>query len=233
MLLMMIVVVVEVKARRSRVAREPGARLLVGRVAESHVPFAQPRSPRPVRQGGGRLGGWRLGLRLLLLGRVMVGGRLLLLLILLVLGVLDRRRCHRLVNRDPTPLLVQGATMEVAFADSATVRAVHGAPVPRHGLVDVVRTLGRVDVDGGAVERVGSLLHQAARDPVGLGLGLGLQLRLLLLSLPRRVLMVCLDRRFEDILEGYATACVNANRLYVDFFFFFFFLRLSFALRSN
>lgn len=76
-------------------------------------------------------------------------------------------------------------------------------------------------MNGGAVERVGSLLHQAARDPVGLGLGLGLQLRLLLLSLPRRVLMVCLDRRFEDILEGYATACVSAIDFIVDFLFFF------------
>lgn len=211
MLLVMIVVMMEMKARRCRVAREPGARLLVGRVAESHVPFAQPRSPRPVRQGGGGLGGWRLGLRLLLLGWMMMRRRLLLLLlllILLVLGVLDRRRGHRLVNSDPTPLLVEGAAMEVAFPDRAAVRSVHGAPVPRHRLVDVVRTLGRVDMNGGAVERVGSLLHQAARDPVGLGLGLGLQLRLLLLSLPRRVLMVCLDRRFEDILEGYATACV-------------------------
>lgn len=85
-------------------------------------------------------------------------------------------------------------------------------------------------MNGGAVERVGSLLHQAARDPVGLGLGLGLQLRLLLLSLPRRVLMVCLDRRFEDILEGYATACVSAIDFIVDFLFFFW---LSFALRSS
>lgn len=84
-------------------------------------------------------------------------------------------------------------------------------------------------MNGGAVERVGSLLHQAARDPVGLGLGL--QLRLLLLSLPRRVLMVCLDRRFEDILEGYATACVSAIDFIVDFLFFFFWL--SFALRSS
>lgn len=139
MLLMMIVMMMEMKARRRRVPRKPGARLLVGRVAESHVPFAQPRSPRPVRQGGGRLGGWRLGLRLLLLGRMMMRRLLLLLLlILLVLSVLDRRRGHRLVNRDPTPLLVEGAAMEVAFPDRATVRSVHGAPVPRHRLVDVV-----------------------------------------------------------------------------------------------
>lgn len=87
------------------------------------------------------MGGWRLGLRLLLLGRMMMRRLLLLLLlllILLVLGVLDRRRGHRLVNRDPTPLLVEGAAMEVAFPDRATVRSVHGAPVPRHRLVDVV-----------------------------------------------------------------------------------------------
>lgn len=71
---------------------------------------------------------------------------------ILMLRVLDRRRRHRFVHGDPAALLVQGAAMEVALADSAAVGAIYRTAVPRDRLVDVIRALGCVDVDGRAVE---------------------------------------------------------------------------------
>lgn len=186
MLLMMIVMMMKMKAG-SRVAGKSGARLLVRGVAESHVTFAQARSSCPVRQRRRWLRRGRLSLRLLLL--LLRMRMMMLLLILLMLGILNRRCSHRLVHRDSTALLVQGTAMEVAFSAGTAVRSVDRAPVPRYRLMNMVRAFRRVDMDGGAVERVGTLLHQTAWDPVRLRLRLRLQLRLLLLlllSLPRR-----------------------------------------------
>lgn len=161
MVIVMVVMQVEAGAGQAR------ARLLVGGVAEAHVTFAQARSLGAVRQGGRRLGRRRLRLRLLLV--------VVRVLVLLVLRVLNRRGRDRLVHGDPAALLVQGAAVEVALADGATVGPVHRTAVPRDRLVDVIGALGRVNVNGRAVERVGALLHQAARH--------GVRLRRLLLLL--------------------------------------------------
>lgn len=181
----MIVMMMKMKTA-GRVAGETRARLLVGGVAETHVTLAKSGPSGAVRQGRGRLRRRRLGL--LLLGRLLLlllllGRRMrvvMLLLVLLVLSVLDRGRGHRLVHGDPTALLVQGAAMEVALAARPAVRPVDRAAVPRHRLMNVIRTLGRVDMNGVAVEGIGTLLHQPGRDSVWLRL----RLLLLLLSLP-------------------------------------------------
>jgi len=129
-------------------AGQTRARLLVGGVAEAYVAFAQAGPLGAVRQGGRRLRRRRLRLRLLLLLLM----RMMRMLVLRVLCVLNRRRRHRFVDGDPTALLVQGAAVEVAFADGAAVGAVHRAAVSRDRLVDVVGAFWRVDVDGRAVE---------------------------------------------------------------------------------
>ena len=169
----MIVMMMQVKAA-GRVAGQPGARLLVRRVAESHVPFAQTGSSRSVGQRGGRLRRRRLSLLLLLRRRLLLlrVRMMMLLLVLLMLRILDRRGGHRFVHRDSTPLFVQRAAMKVAFPTGASIGPVHRTAVPYHRLVNMIRALRRVDMDGGAVERVGTLLHQTTGDPVRLRLRL-------------------------------------------------------------
>lgn len=141
MVIVMMMMQVEAGAGQTR------ARLLVGGVAEAHVTFAQARSLGTVRQGGRRLRRRCLRLSLLLLLLMMMR-----MLVLLVLRILNRRRRHRLVHGDPAPLLVQGAAVEVALADGTAVGAVHRTAVPRDRLVDVIGALGRVNVNGRAVE---------------------------------------------------------------------------------
>lgn len=115
---------------------------------------------------------WWLLLLLLLL-------RVRMMMLVLLLRVLDRRGGHRFVHRDSTPLFVQSAAMKVALAAGTAVSPVDRTAVPHHRLVNMIRAFWRVDMDGGAVERVGTLFHQTTRDPVRLWL----QLRLLLLLL--------------------------------------------------
>lgn len=110
--------------------------------------FAEARSLGTVRQGGWRLWRWCLRLRLLLLLLV----RMMRMLILRMLRVLDWRRRYRFVHSDPTALLVQGAAVEVTFADGTAVGTIHRTTVPRNRLVNVVGALRCVDVDGRTVE---------------------------------------------------------------------------------
>lgn len=85
--------------------------------------------------------------------------RMMRMLILRVLRVLNRRRRHRFMHSDSATFLVQGAAMEVALADSASVSAVHRTAVSRDRLMNVIGALWRVNVDGRAVKRIRALFH--------------------------------------------------------------------------
>lgn len=148
---MVMMIVMQMKASRADKTR---GCLLIGGVAKTHVTFAKARSLGTIRQGGWWLRRWCLRLLLLLLMRMMR------VLVLRVLCVLDRRRCYRFMHGNPATFLVQGAAMEVTLADRTTVRTIHWTAIPRDRLVNVIRALGCMDVDGRAVERIRALFHQ-------------------------------------------------------------------------
>lgn len=152
LLMMMMMIMMQMETGGADQTR---ARLLISGVAEANVTFAKTGSLSTVRQGGWGLRRWCLCLCLLLL----LWMRMMRMLILCMLRILDRWRCHRLMHSDSTTLLVQSAAMKIALANGAAISTVHRAAVSRDRLMDVVGALRCVNVNGRAVERIRALLH--------------------------------------------------------------------------